>query len=132
MFDALIILGYAALPPSFTSTPAICLGVAAIKVVFDASVDFWAALEPVHATICARSTLISWPEVDLGSATPVVVEALEVSSTMVFIFIVVVFHVEEMLDLQSPDLTPVLRGSELDALAVCPIPAPLLAVLQAA
>lgn len=129
MFDALITLGYAALPPRFTSAPAIFLGIAAIKVVFDASVVFWAALEPVYATICARSTLISWPEIDLGSATSVVVEALKVSSTMVFIFIIVVLHVEEMLDLQSPDLTPVLRGSELDTLAVSPIPALLLAVL---
>jgi len=42
-----------------------------------------------------------------------------------------VLHIDGILDLQSPDLTPVLGGSELNTLAVFSVAAFLLAVLQA-
>lgn len=131
VFEALITLSYATIPSLRTSADAIFLWIAAIEVAFDAPVAFWAALVPTIATIFARATFVLWPDVDLGSTTPVVFEALKVSSAMGFLFIIVVLHVEEIFDIQSPDLTPVLRSSELDTFAICPIPALFFAVLQA-
>lgn len=143
MFEALISLGYATIPPLSTSPYAIFRGIAAIILIGDAPVVFRAALEVWLATICARSTFISGPDVDLGNTSllfldgrsfrraPVIRETLEVSRAMAPLFIVMVLHSKEILDLQSPDLTPVLGGSELNTLAVFVVPAPLLAVLQA-